>query len=242
MFEDSLVESQHRLSSPNQRWTTALSLTLQCSIVAAVVALPLLHPESMPFRSDAPRIILPLKPIQPTPRSASASTASSPSPSPLGHPLTAPTQIAHLDLSPSDAPMAANLALTGGGMADPNAIPEGLASSPNAGGIHVVSAPASVKKGPIHISTGVMNGLLLAPIRPIYPRIAVSARIEGVVIVAAIITKSGQIESAHAISGPEMLRSAAIDAIRNARYSPYLLNGSPTDVETTITVNFRLGS
>jgi protein TonB len=74
----------------------------------------------------------------------------------------------------------------------------------------------------------------------VYPPIAISTRTEGVVVVEAIISKSGHIESAHATSGPELLRNAALEAIRNARYSPYLLNGQPTEVETTITVNFKL--
>jgi protein TonB len=94
----------------------------------------------------------------------------------------------------------------------------------------------------VNVSSGVSAGLLLAPIRPIYPRIAIATHTEGVVVVEAIISKSGKIESAHATSGSPMLRDAAVDAVRNARYSPYLLNGTPTEVDTTITVTFRLAS
>lgn len=77
---------------------------------------------------------------------------------------------------------------------------------------------------------------------PIYPCIAIATRTEGIVKVEAIISKSGRIESAHVVSGPAILRQSAVDAIRNAHYTPYLLNGSPTEVETTITVNFNLAS
>jgi periplasmic protein TonB len=61
-----------------------------------------------------------------------------------------------------------------------------------------------------------------------------------VVIVEAIISKDGRIESLNVVSGPTLLRQAAIEAIREARYHPYKLNGEPTEVQTTITVNFKI--
>jgi protein TonB len=87
----------------------------------------------------------------------------------------------------------------------------------------------------------VSEGLLLAPIRPVYPAIARAARVEGTVVVEAVISRVGRIESLRVVSGPEMLRRAALDAIQEARYRPYRLNGEAVDVETTITVNFRMG-
>jgi protein TonB len=83
--------------------------------------------------------------------------------------------------------------------------------------------------------------MLLAPIRPVYPAIAKAAHVEGSVVVEAVISRTGTIESLHVVSGPQMLQQAALDAIREARYQPYRLNGEPTDVETTITVIFRMG-
>jgi protein TonB len=84
--------------------------------------------------------------------------------------------------------------------------------------------------------------MLIGEIRPIYPRIAIAARVEGMVVIEATISKTGAIESAHVISGPAMLAGAAIDAVRMARYRPYKLNGELTEVQTTVTVNFKLGS
>jgi protein TonB len=60
------------------------------------------------------------------------------------------------------------------------------------------------------------------------------------VVVSAVISRTGRIESLRVLSGPAMLQTAAMEAIRAARYQPYRLNGEPTEVETTITVNFRL--
>ena len=83
--------------------------------------------------------------------------------------------------------------------------------------------------------------MLISPIRPVYPAIARAAHVEGTVVVEAIISRAGTIESLHVVSGPVMLQNAALEAIREARYRPYLLNGEPTEVQTTITVNFRMG-
>ncbi len=94
---------------------------------------------------------------------------------------------------------------------------------------------------PLNVSTGVLQGMLIAPIRPVYPAIAKAAHVEGSVIVEAIISRTGTIESLRVVSGPPMLREAALDAIRAARYQPYRLNGEPTEVQTRITVNFRMG-
>jgi protein TonB len=83
--------------------------------------------------------------------------------------------------------------------------------------------------------------MLIAPIRPVYPVIGKAAHVEGTVVVEAVISREGTIESLRVVSGPQMLQSAALDAIREARYRPFRLNGEPTEVQTTITVNFRLG-
>jgi protein TonB len=61
-------------------------------------------------------------------------------------------------------------------------------------------------------------------------------------VIEALISKAGTIESLHVVSGPEMLRGAALDAIRAARYQPFRLNGEPIEIQTTITVNFRFGT
>ena len=83
--------------------------------------------------------------------------------------------------------------------------------------------------------------MLITPIQPVYPAIAKTAHVEGTVVVEAVISRTGTIESLHVVSGPPMLQRAAIDAIQAARYQPYRLNGVPTEVQTTFNVNFRMG-
>jgi protein TonB len=96
--------------------------------------------------------------------------------------------------------------------------------------------------GPLKVSSGTMAGSLIVKPEPVYPPIAKAAHVQGAVILHATISKAGTIENLQAISGPQMLQGAAMDAVRRWKYKPYLLNGEPTEVETTVTVNFTFGN
>ncbi len=85
------------------------------------------------------------------------------------------------------------------------------------------------------------EGSLAYKVVPTYPPLAKSARIQGQVLLQAVISKQGVIENLRALSGPPMLVEAAVEAVRQWRYRPYILNGEPIEVETQITVNFSLG-
>jgi len=87
----------------------------------------------------------------------------------------------------------------------------------------------------------VAAGYLLQKTMPVYPPIAKAARVQGTVVLQATISKTGTIEGLHVLSGPAMLQQAAVDAVRSWRYRPYLLNGDPVEVETTVNVVFTLG-
>jgi periplasmic protein TonB len=76
---------------------------------------------------------------------------------------------------------------------------------------------------------------------PVYPPIAKAARISGTVVLSATISKAGTIEGLKVMSGPPMLQNSALEAVRNWRYKPYILNGEPVEVETQINVVFNLG-
>jgi len=100
------------------------------------------------------------------------------------------------------------------------------------------SQPLSGK--PARISAGVMAGLILSQPSPAYPEEAKAAHVQGVVVLHAIIGKTGDIEELQIVSGPEMLRASAGAAVEHWKYKPYLLNGEPVEVATTISVNFTL--
>jgi len=87
----------------------------------------------------------------------------------------------------------------------------------------------------------ILQGMLVRKVEPKYPPLAISARIQGPVVLAAVISKAGTIENLKLISGHPMLVGAAIDAVSQWRYRPYILNGDVIEVETQITVNFVLG-
>jgi protein TonB len=74
-----------------------------------------------------------------------------------------------------------------------------------------------------------------------YPPIAKAARVQGTVVLQAMISKQGTIQDLRVVSGPAMLQGAAMDAVKTWRYRPYLLNNEPVEVETTINVIFTLG-
>jgi len=85
-----------------------------------------------------------------------------------------------------------------------------------------------------------MEGNLIRRVQPAYPPLARSARIQGQVVLAAVISKEGMIENLRVLEGHPMLVRAALDAVTQWRYRPYILNNEPVEVETRITVNFSL--
>ena len=93
----------------------------------------------------------------------------------------------------------------------------------------------------INISSGVATGLLLRKATPVYPPLAKSSRVSGTVVIRATISKTGAIEDVRVLSGSQMLRQAALDAVKTWRYRPYMLNNQPVEVETTVDVIFSLG-
>jgi periplasmic protein TonB len=107
----------------------------------------------------------------------------------------------------------------------------------------VSSTPAVPTAAPpqvVNISQGVSQGLLLKRVQPNYPSQAVSLRIEGPVNLQATIAKDGTIKGVKVLGGHPLLARAAADAVRQWRYKPYMLNGQPFEVQTEITVNFKL--
>jgi len=110
----------------------------------------------------------------------------------------------------------------------------GILGSANAA-IPKIATPQRVR-----VSTGVATGLLIKKVTPNYPQLAKQARIQGTVVLTAEISKEGTIQNLQLVSGHPMLAPAAIEAVKQWRYKPYLLNGEPVAVETQVQVNFSL--
>jgi protein TonB len=142
-------------------------------------------------------------------------------------------------------PMPANSGGVVGGV--PGGIPGGQLGGVIGGIVSATSSMAVPKFAPVapqrvRISQGVTKGLLIRRVEPTYPPLARSARVQGEVVLSAIISTNGEIENLQLVSGHPMLVPAALTAVKQWRYKPYLLNGQPTEVETTITVIFTLSS
>ncbi|HLV88588.1 MAG TPA: TonB family protein [Candidatus Sulfotelmatobacter sp.] len=101
------------------------------------------------------------------------------------------------------------------------------------------SAPQPVLQT-LNISQGVSSGLILKRVQPVYPKAALAMRTEGAVELQATISKSGAITGVKVLKGDPQLSRAAVEAVKQWKYKPYLLNGEPVDIQTQITVNFRL--
>jgi protein TonB len=236
MFEDSLVESRVAHLSSTRRWTMAGSTAAQAAIAAVLIALPLMHPEQITFHASTPLVFTPPPPRPPVPETrvqpAESQGLSVAGPLTTAHPIALTHPGPTTDEPPSIGPITSMGPTTG--------FLETMRDSVGSGGPSVTPATAK-PPGRLNVSSGVATGMLISPIRPVYPPIAKAAGVSGTVVVEAVISKTGTIESLHVVSGPELLRRAALDAIRAARYQPFRLNGEPTEVQTTITVNFRIG-
>jgi protein TonB len=123
----------------------------------------------------------------------------------------------------------------------PGGLPNGV---PNSGITTIIrDVPVAVPKiaaQKVRVSSGVAQGLLVHQVTPQYPTLARQARIQGTVILQAVIGKDGTVQNLRVLSGHPMLVQSAIDAVRQWRYKPYYLNGEPVEVDTQINVNFTL--
>ena len=235
MFEDATFDARGTASSRTPRWML-LTFTLNCAAVSAMVVLPLLYPHALPspllhsvlYTPPIERVVLPQPEIQRAMSSFSPTTS-----------YTSPVTMLTPGIRTADrgeiAPAAEFVDLGGG--------QEALgAGSGSVTTLFRSSTPIVQQEtlAPVRVSMGVSEGLLLERINPSYPEIARRLHIAGTVALGATISKSGRIEDLRVLSGHPLLREAAIEAVKNWRYRPYLLNGQPVEVKTMIEIHFTL--
>lgn len=244
MFERSLVESRGLVASKMQKWWALGSFAVQSALAALLIAIPMIRPEVLQLKAPAPQITVPdLKPVQIVQQAATnAVNAATAMALPTRAPVVENTRsfvfpLARPNGDSEPAPIGIGPMSMANG-ANPLASIVSIGTAPTGSGVTVRPR----ENRPVRVSTGVMNGMLLAPITPVYPAIAKAAGVQGEVVIDAVISKAGRVESLNVVIGPEMLRSAALDAVAHARYAPYRLNGEPVDVQTRITVVFRIGA
>jgi protein TonB len=239
MFEDSLVESAGRIKT-RRGVTTFVSFGFQMLLIGVFVLIPLIYTDALPKAQMMTFIAAPPPPPPPPPPPAAAPIkVVKVQTEVVNNQLRAPTKIPKEIKMVKEDEAPPQVAGVAGG------VPGGVAGGAMGGvlgGIVGSSLPPPKVAAPqkVRVSSGVVAGNKISGPNPTYPAIAKTARIQGTVVLQAEISKGGTIENLHAVSGPPMLYQAAIDAVRQWRYKPYILNGEPVEVETTVQVNFTL--
>jgi protein TonB len=235
MFEDSTFESNGRIQTRSRFWMVA-TLILNVSILVALILIPLIYPEALsrqaiPFLMAAPPTPTPPKPLAEQPTQA-AHFVSEIHDGRIFAPPTIPREsFIPSAPEPGQFDTVANWDSSASASTDTSNIFRGTGSKP------IVRTEV---KGPMRVSSGVVEALALRKTSPVYPAIARAAGIQGTVTLQATISKDGTIENLRVAGGPMMLQQAAMDAVKSWRYRPYLLDGSPVEVETTVNVIFTL--
>ena len=104
-----------------------------------------------------------------------------------------------------------------------------------------MAAPVLVAPSrPVRVSEVGVRGRAISQPKPVYPQAALNTRIQGSVVLTATIGTDGAIKKLRVVKGPPFLTGAALDAVKKWRYQPYYLNGVPVEIESTITLNFKL--
>ena len=242
MFEDSLIESGNKLKT-KRLGTTILSFLLQVGLIGVLILIPLIYTDALPKGNLMTFLVAPPPPPPPPPPPAAAAGKVVKIQSEvINGQLRTPTKIpnkvqmikeeeAPPDLGAGGVPGGVPGGIPGGSM---GGVMGGILGSTNAA-IPKVATPQRVR-----VSSGVSTGLLIKKVTPNYPQLAKQARIQGSVVLQAEISKEGTIQNLQLISGHPMLAPAAIEAVKQWRYKPYLLNGEPVAVETQVVVNFSL--
>ncbi len=242
MFEDSLVESGGRLKT-KRGTTTVISFVLEILFLGVLVLLPLIFTEALPTKQLMTMLTAPPPPPPPPPPPAAAPVVVKKIQSELDNgQLRTPTAIPKKIqmLKEDEPPPSAGPAGVVGGV--PGGVPGGAIGGVL--GSVMSSVPTAVPKVAtpqrVRVSQGVSQGLLIHKVQPTYPPLARQARIQGTVVLEALIGKDGSIQNLHVVSGHPMLTNAALEAVKEWKYKPYYLNGEPVEVSTTINVNFTL--
>jgi len=241
MFADSLLETSWAYKG-RRSWTTLTSFGLQAVVIAVLLMIPLLTTVGLP----ASRIVS--TPVGffrhdpgPPPRTSTPSRNSFVSVVPYAGRIMAPSTIPRF-IAKDDGPVPPPTGPGGGIDLGPSVGSNPELPLPGFGGTRPmppVPAPPTIKRE--FRTSRMLEGSLIRRVQPLYPPLARSARIQGSVVLAAVISKDGTMENLKLLSGHPMLVPAALQAVSQWRYRPYVLNGEAIEVETQITVNFILG-
>ena len=252
MFEDSLLEK--RFGGTYRGRAALISFALQIAFIGILVVMPLIFIEALPARELVTFLVAPPPPPPPPPPAAVDTrpiktvkhkiVSDMLDTGQLRTPTRIPKKVAMIKESAPPLPPSSAEGVVGG---VPGGIPGGVLGGVLGGivrstpAVHVPPPPRQPHAQRVRVSQGVTRGLLVHQVKPRYPALARQARIQGSVVLKAVIARDGSIQNLQLVSGHPLLTTAAINAVKEWRYKPYLLNGQPVEVETDITVKFTLG-
>ncbi len=238
MLESSTVRRRH--TSP---WAFVISTTLQVIFVGVLILIPLLYTEAIDLQGFSSTWLAappPPPPPPPPPAAAPVRRVRQTSLMDAGK-LRAPKEIPREIVILKEEPMPADTGVAGG---VPGGVPGGQIGGVLGGVIGgtggVVPPPPREAPQRIRVSSGVQEAKVLNRVQPAYPPLASRARIQGTVVLEAIIAKDGSVQNLRVIEGHPMLVQAAVQAVQQWRYQPTILNNEPVEVETIINVVFKL--
>jgi periplasmic protein TonB len=244
MFEEMVVSSS-KTQKTNKPWTVIVSMGLQVGFLAILILIPLIYTEALPKTLMSSILLAPPPPPPPPPPPAAVPVVKI---KPVAHLMDAGKLVAP-KVIPKDVKIIKeeeappDMGVSGG-------VPGGVAGGSMGGVMGGViggvgtAAPPPPKVNPKRVTVGgnVQAARLTNRVQPQYPPLARQTRISGTVKLHAIIGKNGEVTQLQVLSGHPLLVQAALDAVKQWRYQPTLLNGEPVEVDTEIDVIFSLAS
>ena len=236
----SLIASSGEELTPRNPWATVGSLMFQLLLLIAIVVIPLFHTDPLPKRERVTMLYL-----QPPPApGAKAAKIQAPKPkstyAPTSIAMPVPVHTAHEAPPPVDTTSEVIEGVPGGVV---GGVPGGVLTE-MLGGLRGMSLPAKTPEPTpverIRVAPRVAEANLIHDVPPQYPPEAGRERIEGTVVLLAVIGKDGSVQDVQVVSGLPLFAQAATEAVNQWRYKPYLLNGVPVEIESRITINFTL--
>jgi len=238
LFHDSLIVSGAKSRRRNP-WAIFGSLALLSLLLLALIVIPLFHTDPLPKRETVTMLYLP-----PAAAASNVNRLAVPAATFRNTPtkMRIPSPVHTTQEAPSPPVEAAGGVVGGvlGGVAGgiPGGVLSGVLSSTGRAPV-LVKTPAPAPRR-MRVPAQVAEANLIHDVPPQYPPEAGRARIEGTVVLVAVIGKDGTVQDVRVQSGLSVLAEAAIEAVKQWRYRPYLLNGEPVEVDSQITINFNL--
>lgn len=235
---DQLVESTNKKKT-NKVWSVWLSALIQALILGILILIPLIYTSALP-KALLNSTFLAAPPPPPPPPPPPAVVHVKVQPKPIFNKFVAPTVIPKKIVKIVEQPqpdVGADTGVIGG-------VPGGSTGGVIGGilgGVQGGPAPPPKPAAPLRVGGNVMAAKEIYAPAPQYPQIARMAHVSGTVVLHAVIAENGTIQSLTFISGPALLRNAAMETVRTWRYQPTQLDGQAVKVDTTISVVFTLG-